>query len=256
MTISHDITGGAGPSVLLLHSTVCDRRMWDGQVAALAEAGHRVVRADLRGYGESPAADRPYNDADDVAELLASLGIDRVALVGASGGGAVALEFAARFPERVGALGLLCTAAAGLEPGDGLQAFWGKENELLEAGDVAGATELNVTTWLGPEAGPEVRGTVRQMQQHAFEVQLAAGDVEGVEYEADPAAVTAPTLLVTGAHDFPEFTAVSDRLAGLIPGARRLHLDWAGHLPALERPEETAALLVDFLAESGWTARG
>ncbi|MFI5531335.1 alpha/beta fold hydrolase [Kitasatospora sp. NPDC051853] len=252
MTISHDTTG-AGPAVLLLHSTVCDRRMWDGQVAALAEAGHQVVRADLRGFGESPAADRPYNDADDLVELLAGLGVERLALVGASGGGAVALEFAARFPERVGALALLCTAAAGLEPGDGLRAFWGKENELLEAGDVAGATDLNVATWLGPDAGDDARETVRQMQRHAFEVQLAAGDVEGVEYESSPEAITAPTLLVTGAHDFPEFGRVSDRLAGLIPGARRVDLEWAGHLPAVERPEETAALLVDFLAESGWS---
>ncbi|MFB9366732.1 alpha/beta fold hydrolase [Kitasatospora albolonga] len=252
MTISYDTTG-AGPAVLLLHSTVCDRRMWDGQLAALAGAGHQVVRVDLRGFGESPAADQAYNDADDLVEVLAELEVDRVALVGASGGGAVALEFAARFPERVGALGLLCTAAAGLEPGDGLRAFWAKENELLAAGDVAGATDLNVTTWLGPDAGDDARATVRLMQRHAFEVQLAAGDVEGIEYESSPADITAPTLLVTGAHDFPEFGGVSDKLAGLIPGARRLDLEWAGHLPAVERPEETAALLVGFLAETRWT---
>jgi pimeloyl-ACP methyl ester carboxylesterase len=88
MTLSHDVAGD-GPTVVLLHSTVCDRRMWDPQVPALVASGFRVVRCDLRGFGGTPVPDGPYDDARDVSELF---GDGPVALVGASGGGKVALE--------------------------------------------------------------------------------------------------------------------------------------------------------------------
>src|SRR5262245_29806374 len=122
MTLTHDVTGDGFP-VLLLHSTVCDRRMWDPQVPALVAAGHRVVRCDFRGYGETPMPRQPYDNARDVADLLDSLGIEETAVVGASGGGRVALEFAARWPQRVAALALLNTAWAGQEPSADLAAF-------------------------------------------------------------------------------------------------------------------------------------
>lgn len=247
MIISHDVAG-SGPAVVLVHSTVCDRRMWDRQVPALVGAGLRVVRCDLRGFGETPVPDRPYDNAQDVVDLLDRLGVERAALVGASGGGRVALAVASRWPQRVTALALLCTALAGQEPSDGLRAFGEREDALIEAGDIAGATALNVAAWLGPEADEEARALVREMQQHAFEVQLAATEEFGqIKVDTDPSDVTAPTLLVTGAHDFPDFRRIADHLADRIAGARRLDLPWAGHLPALERPDELNALLIDFL---------
>ncbi|HEY2791503.1 MAG TPA: alpha/beta hydrolase, partial [Micromonosporaceae bacterium] len=105
MALSYDVAG-SGPTVALLHSTVCDRTMWDPQMPALVEAGYHVVRCDFRGFGGTPAPDRPYNDAQDVTDLLDLLGIDRVALIAASGGGRVALEIAARWPRRVASLAL------------------------------------------------------------------------------------------------------------------------------------------------------
>ncbi|MFJ9947200.1 alpha/beta fold hydrolase [Kitasatospora sp. NPDC091207] len=247
MILSHD-EAGSGPVVVLVHSTVCDRRMWDGQVPALVGAGLRVVRCDLRGFGGTPVPDRPYDNAQDVLDLLDHLGVERAALVGASGGGRVALAVAARWPRRVTALALLCTALAGQRPSAALRAFGDREDALIEAGDIAGATELNVAAWLGPDADDAARARVRQMQRHAFEVQLAAVEEFGqIAVDTDPSAVTAPTLLVTGAHDFPDFTRIADHLADRIAGARRLDLPWAGHLPALERPAELNALLLDFL---------
>src|SRR3954451_3391373 len=81
MTLSHDAAGD-GPALVLLHSGVCDRRMWDAQWPALIDAGYRLVRCDLRGFGETPAPDRPYSDAEDVLAVLNSLGIVQAALVG------------------------------------------------------------------------------------------------------------------------------------------------------------------------------
>jgi len=248
MTLAHDVAG-AGPAVLLLHSTVADRRMWDPQVPALTAAGYRVVRCDLRGFGETPMPDGLYNDADDVAELLDVLGADRVAVVGASGGGRVALEFAARWPARVTALALLATALRGHPRGPELQEFGEREDALLEAGDVDGATELNVDRWLGPAAGDEARAAVRTMQRHTFDVQLAVPEEpEQIRYAYDLAAVTARTLLVSGAHDVPDFREIAERLATELPHASLRQLDWAGHLPSLERPDLLNPILVEFLA--------
>ncbi|MGW2304783.1 alpha/beta fold hydrolase [Streptomyces sp. NPDC001809] len=251
MTLSHDLAGQGPSTVLLLHSGVCDRRMWDGQVPVLAAAGHRVVRCDLRGFGGTPV-DAAHVHADDVRDLLDHLGIQRAAVVGSSFGGTVALELAVRHPGRVSSLALLASGIPGFEPGEELRAWGDREDALLEAGDLDGAVELNVDTWLGPEAGPGARALVREMQRHAFEVQLAAPEEfhpATPEVTADDlAGIKVPALVVAGAHDVPDFRAVADDLTRLLPGARRVDLDWAGHLPALERPDETARLLADFLA--------
>jgi 3-oxoadipate enol-lactonase len=248
MKLAYDVEG-SGPAVLLLHSTACDRRMWDAQAPTLVGAGYQVVCCDLPGYGDSPVPEGPYDEAQSVVELLDGLGVDRVAVVGSSGGGRVAQEVAARWPDRTAALALLCTALSGHEPGPELRAFGEREDELLEAGDVAGATELNVDTLLGPYADTATREKVRIMQRHAFEVQLAASAAAGpVRRPYNHAAITAPSLLVCGAHDLPDFRTIAVELTRRLPNARLIELDWAGHLPSLERPDELNRILVDFLA--------
>ena len=247
MTLAHDVAGD-GPAVLLLHSTVCDRRMWDPQVPALVAAGYRVARCDLRGYGDSPLPDGPYDEGQDVIDLLDALGADRVALIAASGGGRVALEIAAGHPQRVTALALLCTAWWDRERSAELRAFGAREDALLEAGDVAGATELNVDLWVGPAADEQTRDRVRRMQRHAFDVQLAATEeFAPLRTQPEVAGITAPTLLVSGRHDVRDFREIAAELAKRIPGARHVELEWAGHLPSLERPDRVNPLLLEFL---------
>lgn len=248
MTLSHD-TAGDGPAVLLLHSGVCDRRMWNPQWQPLIDAGHRLVRCDFRGYGETPAPDRPTSDAEDVRDLLDALAVPHAAVVASSYGGRVALEVAARWPERVDALALLCSGLTGQEPGDELRAFGAREDALLEAGDVAAAVELNVDFWLGPAADEAARDAVRRMQRLAFDVQLAAEEFPPVRTGIDLAAVRAPTLAVSGGHDVRDFREIAVRLEAELPDARHLELPWAGHLPGLERPAAVTELLTDFLGE-------
>ncbi|MFJ7999205.1 alpha/beta fold hydrolase [Streptomyces sp. NPDC096310] len=249
MTLSHDVAGD-GPVLVLLHSGVCDRRMWDAQWPALIDAGHRLVRCDFRGFGETPAPDRPHSDAEDVLDLLNSLGIARAALVGSSYGGQVALEIAARRPERVSALALICSALPGHEPSAELKALGQGEEALIEAGDIVGATELMVKTWLGPEADETAREAVRRMQRRAYELQMAAAEEgEPMETEIDLAAIQAPCLAVSGAHDLADFRQIAARLPDLLSHADHVELPWAGHLPSLERPSAVTDLLIGFLKD-------
>lgn len=248
MILSHDTTG-SGPAVLLLHAGVADSRMWGPQRAALADT-HRVIRCDLRGYGDTPLTSEPFDNASDVKSLLSSLGERPVAIVGASAGGNVALQVASEWPDLVSHLVLL-NPALDLPATRSLQRFDRREEALLEAGDIEGATELNVATWLGPDADDDARELVRTMQLHAFRVQLAAGedDNETDGPDIDLEAITAHTLIVSGGQDLDHFRAVANHLAGHIPGAKHTQLGWAGHLPSLERPDEITTLLTDFLAE-------
>jgi 3-oxoadipate enol-lactonase len=250
MLLAHD-DDGSGPPVLLLHSGVCDRRMWDPIAPALSHT-FRVVRPDLRGFGDSPLPGEEYADADDLDTLLDSIGVSDVAVVGSSMGGRVALELAVRHPGRVSSLVLLCPAWRGLGPDDpALEAFGAEEDRLLEAGELAAAVDLNVRTFLGPEVPAATRESVATMQRRAFEVQLAAAaqQPEPVQERVDvePADIAVPTTVVCGGRDFAHFRAVGSALAQRIPGADLVDLPWAGHLPSLERPDAVLALLLDVL---------
>lgn len=249
MLLSHDDLG-SGPPVVLLHAGVCDRRMWGPVLPALSHA-FRVIAPDLRGFGQSALPGGPVSHAEDVADLMEHLGIGQVAVVGSSFGGRVALEVAVLHPGRVSALALLCPAFRGIEPSGTMAAFGEEEDRLLEAGDLDGAVELNVRMWLGPEASAEARDLVRDMQRRAFEVQLAADAADPppsiVRVDVDPTRIAVPTVVVSGDHDDPHFAQVADHLAGHIEGAERVRLPWAGHLPAVERPDAILALLLDVL---------
>ena len=246
--LAHDVAG-SGEAVVLLHSGMCDRRMWDPQWGPLARR-FTVVRCDLRGFGATALPDEPFSNADDVLSVLDHLGVERASLIGSSLGGRVALEVAAGRPHRVAKLALLCPALRGLPLTEAVRRFALREDELLERGQIAEATALNVRTWLGPQASEKTGALVHAMQARAFELQLAA-DTGGpvVPDEIDLARISAPALIVAGALDLDYFRSVARHLAASLPRARLVTLDWAAHLPSLERPEDVTSLMLAFLSE-------
>jgi pimeloyl-ACP methyl ester carboxylesterase len=104
---------GAGSPVVLIHGSPLDARMWEPQIAPLAEA-HRVIRYDVRGYGRSdPPGSTLYRHADDLAGLLDWLGVERAAVLGLSMGGRLAVDFALAYPARISALILAGSSVSG-----------------------------------------------------------------------------------------------------------------------------------------------
>lgn len=253
MTIAYE-THGAGPVVLLVHEGVADRRMWRGQVPLLAR-DRRVVAVDLRGFGETPNASGPFSNVDDLREVLDELGIERATVVGGSYGAKVALGFAVAHPERVERLVLCPPVLPGWEWSERVRRGWQEEEEAYEAGDLDRAAEVNVELWVdGPNRGPdevdpEVRDLVRAMQRHAFELPEPDPPPEPAP---DPAVrladVHVPTLVVVGDQDVEDFLAMADAAAAGIPGARKVVIEGAAHVIALEKPEEFNAALLAFLA--------
>jgi 3-oxoadipate enol-lactonase len=245
MPLLHHVVEGSGSAVLLLHAGVADLRIWDAQVLELSH-DHLTVRCDLNGFGAS-AATPAACDAEDVLALLDHLGVTRFSLVAASYGGHVGLQVATAIPERVESLVLLAPAADLAEPDEPLRALWAEEGRLVEAGDLDAATELNVQSWLGPEADDAARGLVRRMQRQALVQQVAAGDVDDRELPVRPDGITMPTTVIVGALDFGFFRTTARVLAQQLARARLVELPWAGHLPSLERPPETTRLIMEAL---------
>jgi 3-oxoadipate enol-lactonase len=247
---------GDGPGVALLHSTVCDSRMWDREFPELAER-YRVLRYDLRGFGRSPLPAEDWSNVDDLRALLDEVGLERPALVGLSGGAAVSLDFALAHPDRVRGLVLAAPAIGGLDWSAEVQRFGEQEDALLEAGDLDGAVELNVRLWVdGPSRGPDavdpaVRAKVGEMQRRAFEVQLASEP--GEHRRLQPPAierleeVAAPTLVIVGDADVSDVLERADLLARRVPGAQKVVLTDTAHMVNLERPEAFLRLVLDFL---------
>src|SRR5215207_7251771 len=91
-TLVADRRCGSGPTVVLLHAGVCDRRSWREVGAILAAAGRDVVAYDRRGFGEVPPSAVAFRHVDDLLVVLDSVSADaRVWLVGSSMGGGLAL---------------------------------------------------------------------------------------------------------------------------------------------------------------------
>lgn len=251
----HEVAG-EGPGVALLHSTVCDSRMWDSEFEALA-GRYRVLRYDFRGFGRSPLPSEPWSSVDDLRALLDDAGIERPALAGLSGGAATALDFALADPGRVRGLVLAAPAIGGLDWSEEVRRFGEQENELLDVGDLDGAVELNLRMWVdGPLRGPDavdpaVRAKVGEMQRRAFEVQLASEP--GEHRRLQPPAierledVSAPTLVIVGDADVPDVLERADLLARRIPGARQVVVPGVAHMVNLKRPDDFIRLVLDFL---------
>jgi 3-oxoadipate enol-lactonase len=159
------------------------------------------------------------------------------ALVGSSYGGLVCLEAAARQPELVTDLVLLDAPLPDHEWSEEVVAYGDEEERLIEAGDLDAATELNLAFW-----APAVADRLRPMTRWSLEL-----DVEEIE-EVDLSAVRARTLVAVGEHDKADFHRIAERLVRELPNAELAVIEGAGHLPSVERPDETAALVRRFLS--------
>lgn len=271
--LAYDQAGAAdaGPAVILVHGSAADRRLWDHQFAALAEAGHRVIRYDWRGYGESGAAIGDYAHVEDLLALMDALRVERAALVGSSMGGSRAVEAALLAPHRVDALALISSGLAGhpwpaamlaqaqamvqssISP-QRLAAYRDRsmppDPEDLEAyasahvlWQVAGPDRSQAA--LSPQVWEDAMRMARLVFHRLWSEPQASEREPAVHQRLGE--ITAPTLVINGLSDVPGIQAVSDLLAHGIKGARRIDLPDTGHLPPLERPEQVSAALLDFL---------
>ncbi|MFQ5436263.1 MAG: alpha/beta fold hydrolase, partial [Anaerolineae bacterium] len=185
------VSTSSGQAVILIHAGINDLGMWDDQMDAFAQR-HRVVRYDVRGWGETADPPGQYSDYDDLRGLLNYLGVAQAALVGCSGGGKIALDFALVYPEMVSKLVLVGPGLGGYAwTLEGIADKAETMRAAYERGDKEGAAELWTQVWVdGPSRTPEmvdtaVRTRAYEMILHMFN--LPNGD--GERQEIDPPAI-------------------------------------------------------------------
>ena len=227
-------------TVLFLHGFALDGRLWRPQLAVFPGG----VAPDLPGFGAAPKS------GQSAARAVAASCEGPVHVVGLSLGGAVAVDFALAFPERVRSLTLIDAVLKGRPTG--IRAFE-KCSALAREGKLAEATEAWLADPLfdGPRRKPAVFAALREMARD-YRGEHWAGRASTSFEVADPAArlgsIAVPALVIAGADDLPTFRAMSDEYAAALPRARKIVLEGVGHLANLEAPEAVNAALSEHFA--------
>lgn len=246
---------GSGHPLLLVHAGIANRHMWDPVWEALA-SHFRVIRPDLRGFGESIAATEPFTNWHDLARLLRALDAVPAHVIGVSAGGGASLDLALAEPYKVERLVLVAPGLAGWEWADQLKADWEAEEAAWVRGDLDEVAWANVRTWVdgplrGGEAPAELRQAVFDMYRPALQLQKVEGAVDSDALEPRSSGrlgeVVAPTLVIVGELDQPDMMKVGEHLAREISGARLVTMPGVSHLPPMEAPDEFVRIVTEFL---------
>jgi pimeloyl-ACP methyl ester carboxylesterase len=267
-------TGAAnGRTVLLLHGKNFFGAYWEATIAALRAAGYRVVVPDQLGFGKSSKPELAYSFhqmATETRDLLDTLKVREVAVVGHSMGGMLATRFALMFPER--------TTHLVLENPIGLEDYRFKvpyrPTEALVAGNLR-ATESALRQYQRgyyvqwkPAYETYVQVQYRWTLSGEYpRLARAAALTEQMIYQQPVVhefpLIQAPTLLAIGAEDrtvvgrnrvdpqtlktLGQYPALARAAAQAIPNARLELWSGVGHIPHFEAPDRFHAALLGFL---------
>lgn len=229
---------------------------------------YRLVRYNPRGYPPSEGGGRPLTIDTFMADLEAvtDAACDApFALHGSSGGGPVAIAFAARHPERVSHLVLASTFARGFLVRNNDAAARERFAAMLKLvelgwGEPNDAFRQLMTTQLFPDINPAQVRSINELQRMAASGEEAAkmlAAVNGFDVSADLAAIRAPTLVLHSRGDVRVPIEWGRELAAGIPGARFVPLETRNHAPLEGEPafEAMTAAFDAFLPAAGVTTR-
>jgi pimeloyl-ACP methyl ester carboxylesterase len=240
---------GAGPTLVLLHGIGSDAESWLPLIGALPAACN-VLAWWAPGYGASapvaPDAPTPDDYAIRLAEILAGMRLERVALAGHSLGALFAGRFAARWPERVARLALLSPALGyGVAPGAALPpAVQARIDDLVALGPAGFAAKRAARLVHRPDALPGVQRAMALVKPEGYAQAvraLGAGDLL-----AEAARLAMPALVACGEQDVVTPPENARRLHAALPAGSTLHMiAGAGHALPQEAPEALAPLLTE-----------
>jgi pimeloyl-ACP methyl ester carboxylesterase len=245
---AHVLDSGAGAPLVLLHGWGATSKLFE-PVVPLLQPDRRVIVPDLPGFGATPAPDRGWGSADYadwVLALLDRMAVPRCAVVGHSNGGRVAIQLAARHPERVERLVL--TGSAGIRARRGVrQRLQVRTYKALRRTARASVAPRQVRAWAAARAerrgSSDYRAASGVMRQTL--VRLVNEDLRPLLPR-----LPCPVLLVWGSAD--EETPLSDGrlMERAIPDAGLVVFEGAGHYAYLEQAPRFAHIVDVFLRDT------
>ena len=252
---------GSGPALLLLHGFTGSRLNWQPLIQALAPE-HRMIAPDLLGHGKTAHPGDPQRHsmpqaAADLAQIISTLGENRIDLLGYSMGGRLALYFALHYPHLVHRL-VLESASPGLKSEAERLARRQSDEELAQRIERDGIPAF-VDAWerlplfaSQTRLPEETRRHLRQQRMGSTASGLA-NSLRGMGTGAQPSLweslheLNQPVLLIVGELD-EKFTRINQLMAASLPNAEIQIIPDAGHTVHLEQPGDYLQQVSRFFA--------
>jgi pimeloyl-ACP methyl ester carboxylesterase len=242
-------TGGSGPAIIFSHGLLLDSTMFAPQVAALRDR-YRCIIWDQRGHGKTAGETlQPfsyYDSANDLAALLAFLGVSTAIVVGVSQGAFLGMRCALTHPAQVRALVLIATQTGTDDPAT-LQGY----QQIFDAWMANGLPDQIATTiehilfgpdWSGAAAWREKwRAMTAPNLRGAFDALVGRDDIGD-----KVSAIGVPTLIIHGDADNAIPLAKARAMQASIPNAELVVVE-GGHSANMTNPEPVNAAIETFL---------
>jgi non-heme chloroperoxidase len=248
---------GTGSTFLLIHGWKSSHRLWDLTATRLLAHGHRVVRYDLLGMGESDKPSGPYDFeryADDLGFVIESLGLDDVTLVGWSMGSTVSLRYLERGGTGVGRLVVSNGPLRLTRADDFPHAFTAEEFEReiitpMEQGWPASERTFHRESLL-PGSAPELGEWLYQLSlQTPLDVGLEIVRAQArMDMRSAVAGLQIPVLAAWAEKDPYWSMDVAETIASGAPDGHLAVLRESAHCGPIEEPENFSDLLMRFAA--------
>jgi len=242
---------GADNVLFLGNALGTDTHLWDLALPTLA-AKYSVVRFDMPGHGQSPVPADSYT-LEEIADALVAkadeLGVEKFDYAGVSVSGAIALELAHKYPERIKHSVVVCSAAYMGGP-EG----WEERISQVSSSGTASLVPMLPARWFSddfiaksPEAVKKVLNMVVATDDASY---IKTCEALG-NYDARPflAGITVPVLAVSGEIDPGAPVSAGTFIAEHVPGASLVEIPGASHIAVVESPLEMAKNITDFLSK-------
>jgi 3-oxoadipate enol-lactonase len=240
--IDYEIQGGGAP-LLMIMGLSFSRRDWGEKFTELLARNYQLILFDNRDAGLTSRSSRPYSIADmadDAAGLLDALNMPKAHVFGASMGGAIAQQFALKYPHKLDKLILGCTMAGGScsQVGDISGVMNGNLLDLLFTPTFIQNNQRELTKFLTQTTSLHSKGDALQRQMQAF------GTHDTCDRLTD---ISSSTLILTGDKDIAIPRSNSDLLVAKISDAKLEIIADAAHGFSYSHPDITADLIHLFL---------
>ncbi len=240
-----------GAPVVFANSLGTDLRLWD-QVMPLLPQEYCYIRYDKRGHGLSDCPEGPYSMGalvSDVEKLLDFLGVKDCVFVGLSIGGMIAQGLAAKRMDLVRAMVLSNTGAK-----IGTREMWADRIAAVDAGGIKALADPILERWFSKS----FRDTPAFWAWHNMLIRQTktgymgcCSAIAGTDFITPTSGLRLPALGIAGSEDGSTPPDLVRETIDLIPGSDFKLIRGAGHLPCVEKPEEYAQILTDFLKAQG-----